>query len=129
MEDTEVIVGTGTTPCFQLLGGKVTGQVVDGGAFGCQTDKLLGGMLGEGDIFRTVLQLCPLSFYDALYGSCFLFGGLVGFQFEDKAGFQAFCLVQILLQGRELFAVVQFVRRLHTLAVASCIVTPLKVAS
>lgn len=33
--------------------------------------------------------------------------GLVGFQFEDKAGFQAFCLVQILLQGRELFAVVQ----------------------
>ena len=65
-------------------------------------------MLGEGDIFRTVLQPFVLyHFYDALYGSCFLFGGLVGFQFEDKAGFQAFCLVQILLQGRELFAVVQ----------------------
>ena len=88
LEDTEVIVGTGTTPCFQLLGGKVTGQVVDGGAFGCQTDKLLGGMLGEGDIFRTVLQSFVLyHFYDALYGSCFLFGSLVGFQFEDKAGF------------------------------------------
>ena len=44
-----------------------------------------------GDIFRTVLQPFVLyHFYDTLYGSCFLFGGLVGFQFEDKAGFQAF---------------------------------------
>ena len=57
LEDTEVIVGTGTTPCFQLFGGKVTGQVVDGGAFGCQTDKLLGGMLGEGDIFLSLIHI------------------------------------------------------------------------
>ena len=69
---------------LELKAHKTPGQVVDGGAFGCQTDKLLGGMLGEGDIFRTVLQPFVLyHFYDALYGSCFLFGGLVGFQFEE----------------------------------------------
>ena len=65
-------------------------------------------MFGEGDVFGTAFQPhIPNHLNDALYGTCLLFGSFMGFQFEDKAGFQAFGLVQILLQGRELFAVVQ----------------------
>ena len=86
-------------------------------------------MLGEGDIFRTVLQPFVLyHFYDALYGSCFLFGGLVGFQSEDKAGFQAFALSRYCCRVGSC-SPLSSCTAVHTLAVASCIVTPLKVAS
>ena len=42
-----------------------------------------------------------------LYGERFPFGSLVRFEFQDKAGFQSFGLIEILLKGREVLTVVE----------------------
>ena len=42
-----------------------------------------------------------------LYGERFPFGSLVRFEFQDKAGFQSFGFIEVLLKGREVLTVVE----------------------
>ena len=42
-----------------------------------------------------------------LYGERFPFGSLVRFEFQDKAGFQSFGFIEVLLKSREVLAVVE----------------------
>ena len=42
-----------------------------------------------------------------LYGERFPFGSLVCFEFQDKAGFQSFGFIEVLLKGREVLTVVE----------------------
>ena len=42
-----------------------------------------------------------------LYGKRFPFGSLVSFEFQDKAGFQPFGFIKVLLKGREVLTVIE----------------------
>ena len=46
-------------------------------------------------------------FHNLLYGERFPFGSLVRFEFQDKAGFQSFGFIEVLLKSREVLAVVE----------------------
>ena len=66
-------------------------------------------MSRESDVFHAVLQSHVFHhLHDTFYGTCFLFGCLVGFQFQNKARFQLSGFFQVLPQGGELLSVVQY---------------------